>query len=151
MKLEPVNPEDIHLKLFPKHTARIAIISYTSGSRIDEVKINDDVLSHDWNCKAPLNMKTVCGRQKKIPTVDKQLSLSWPWVVAIYQYRSEETAARYKASGSIISTKFILTSGNSLYFEGRLLLPVELKAHVSRKTILPHVQSQGFKIYKVNF
>ena len=139
------------MKLFQKFTARIAIISYTSGSRIDEVKINEDVLSHDWNCKAPLNMKTVCGKQKKIPTVDKQLSLSWPWVVAIYQYRSLDSAARYKASGSIISTKFILTSGNGLYFEGRLLFPEELKAHVSRKTILPHVRPEGFKIYKVNF
>lgn len=149
-KSESKTLNEIHLTAFENFTARIAILSDPRGFRVDEVKLNDKILSHNWNCKEDLKMKTDCGKRQM---TDKENTFSWPWVVAIYQYKLVGNAAKYKSSGSIINTKFILTSGNALYYEGRLLLANELKAHVARTVRLPHSLSlsKGFKMYNVSF
>ena len=65
-----------------------------------------------------------------------------------------KTTGRYKCGGSIITTKYVLTSGNGLIYEGRLLHAEELKVHVSRTSLNPHevdrLKVGAFKIYKVN-
>lgn len=96
-------------------------------------------------------MNTVCGKRKSISRLDKKSDLSWPWVVALYQYKLVGKTARYKAGGSIISTKFVITSGNALFYEGRLLLAEEVRVHVSRTDISPHENQKTLKIYRVRF
>lgn len=141
--------DEINLKLYTNFTARIAIVSYKLGFRITDVQLDNATLSHDWNCKNPFYLKELCGIKPKESKLVK--NKSWPWVVAIYQYRLVETKSKYKAGGSILSTKYILTSGNGLFYEGRFLLSEELKVHVSRTDLNPRENSQAFKIYKVNF
>lgn len=96
-----------------------------------------------------MDMNTVCGKRKSILTLDKKNDLSWPWVVALYQYKLVGTTAKYKSGGSIISTKFVLTSGNGLIHEGRLLLAEEVRVHVSRLSLSPRLNHTAFKTYKV--
>lgn len=140
--------DEINLKLFTNYTARIAIVSYKTGFRISDVQLDNKVLSHDWNCKNPFFLKELCGNRPKISKIDK--NANWPWAVAIYQYRLVETKSKYKSGGSILSTKYILTSGNGLFYEGRFLLPEELKVHVSRTDLIQRENSKAFKIYEVN-
>ncbi|CAO1431475.1 unnamed protein product [Diamesa serratosioi] len=141
--------DEINLKLFNSHTARLAIISYKYGFAISEVSLNGTTLTQDWNCKDPKSLKDSCGKQTSNSQIDKTKNLSWPWVAAIYQSSAAGKNDRYKCIGTIISTKYILTSQNCLFYEGRLLKSTELKVHVSKTDLNPYENSQAFKIYKV--
>lgn len=103
----------------------------------------------DWNCKESTNLNKVCGNVKDVSKIPGTMNSYWPWFATIYQFNEGLNHQRYKSGGSVISIKYILTSVNALFYEGRLLKSTELRVYVSRTNLIPRENPETFKMYTV--
>ncbi|CRK95112.1 CLUMA_CG008590, isoform A, partial [Clunio marinus] len=78
----------------------------------------------------------ICGLIKKLHNISNAVDLpsqpgEFPWTVSIFRYFNDIEESYYKCSGSIISTKTILTSINCLLEDGILLRNSEIQIYLA--------------------